>query len=329
MKNRKVYDDLIQGMDEAISIEKGELELEEHMPEGKSFPAKTYRVKSGKKVVDKGEKPKIRGLKKALRGVSDSYEGFVKAVMAFAKEGQDNVEVIKRYLKDNPEANSSDILEYMINLPGFLNEGRVYDHYYHRRKLINAILRDNIPSRTYRDFLAEKHDHLTEYEATWLVHQIGFPSEKEMDIYGMIAALTTDKKLERALLKILEEYYPRRNHFNEAEYRIQPYFDDKFIACPNPFRAGDIVTYKPSRKKYHVGVVVSNDSYKEMAKNVEKGAKLDASDASIIVDWVGEDGSFSHEHICPVHLAYSMLTPRSKWYEKIRARSYEAKKEGM
>ena len=268
----------------------------------------------------------MNALKKTLRGVSDSYDDFVKTVMASAQKSQDNAEVIKKFIEDNSDANSSDILKFVMDLPSF---ERVYDHLYHRRKLINSVLRDNIPSKTYRDFLAEEHDILTEYEAAWLVHQIRFPAEREMDIYGMIAALTTDKKLESALLKILGEYYPYRQNINVAEYRIQPYFDDKFIACPNPFQAGDIVTYKPSKKKYHVGVVATEDSFREMTENASRGALLDASDASIIVDWMGEDGEFSHDHICPVHLAYYRLTSKNKWYDRIKARSYEAKKERM
>lgn len=326
MKKRKVYDDLMQGLQEAIMIEKGELELEEHIPEGKPFPAKTYRVKGMKNTNNKGEKPKVKGLKKALRGVSDSYDDFVRTVMASAQKSPENAEAIKKFMEDNPEAKTSDILEFVIDLPGF--EG-VYDHFHHRRKLINIVLRDNVPSKTYRDYLAEKYDYLTEYEATWLIHQIGLPAEKELDLYGMIAALTTDKKLEKALLKILGEYYPYRNKLNMVEYRMQPYFDDKFIACPNPFRAGDIVTYKPSKKKYHVGVVATDDSFREMTENATKGALLDASDASIIVDWMGEDGEFSHNHICPVHLAYFRLTPKNKYYDRIKARSYAAKQERM
>lgn len=282
------------------------------------------------KDLGEGEKQKVNTLKKALCEVSDSYDDFVAGVLAFVTKNPDNADVIMKYIEDNPDANTSEIAEFMIRLPGFFNKERIiYDHFFHRRKLINSVLRDNIPSKTYRDFLAEEHDHLTEYEAAWLVHQIGFPAEREMDLYGIISALTTDKKLERALLKILGEYYPHRQNISVAEYRIQPYFDGKFIACPNPFRAGDIVTYKPSKKKYHVGVVATDDSFREMTESAAKGALLDASDASIIVDWMGEDGEFSHDHICPVHLAYYKLTSKNKWYDRIKARSYEAKKERM
>lgn len=268
----------------------------------------------------------MKELKKLLKGVSDSYEDFVTGIMAVARHDEGYVDAIKKYIKDNPMADSSDITLFVMGLPGYSKHVQlIYDHHYHRRYLINSVMRYIIPSKTYRKYLADKYPYLTEYEAAWLTHQVGLPARKEMDVYGMIAALTTDKKLEKALVKILGTYFPMRDIcIDEASYRIQPYFDDKFIACPNPFHAGDIVKYKPARKKYHIGVVTFEDSLDEMK---EKGVLMDASDASLAVDWLNEKGEFFHEHICPVHLDYYALAPGNKRYDKIKAHSYEVQKE--
>ena len=49
-------------------------------------------------------------LKALLENVSDSYYDFVRAMLQSAKEHYDRIDEIIEYIKDNPEANTSDIL---------------------------------------------------------------------------------------------------------------------------------------------------------------------------------------------------------------------------
>nr|DAL87938.1 MAG TPA: hypothetical protein [Caudoviricetes sp.] len=49
-------------------------------------------------------------LKALLENVSDSYYDFVRAMLQSAKEHYDRIDEIIAYIKDNPEANTSDIL---------------------------------------------------------------------------------------------------------------------------------------------------------------------------------------------------------------------------
>ena len=62
-------------------------------------------------------------LKKALCEVSDSYDDFVRGVLAFVTKNPDNADAIMKYIEDNPDANTSEIAEFMIRLPGFFNKG--------------------------------------------------------------------------------------------------------------------------------------------------------------------------------------------------------------
>ena len=51
-----------------------------------------------------------------LEGVSNSYQAFVHGVTAVCKANPDVVDVMKQYIKDNPEATSSDITEKLYDL---------------------------------------------------------------------------------------------------------------------------------------------------------------------------------------------------------------------
>lgn len=52
-------------------------------------------------------------LKVLLENVSDSYYDFVRAMLQSAKEHYDRIDEIIAYIKDNPEADTSDILGWV------------------------------------------------------------------------------------------------------------------------------------------------------------------------------------------------------------------------
>ena len=56
-----------------------------------------------------------------LNGVGDSYFAFVAGVVAYAKESADHLQCINKYMDDNPDALSSDILRYVMTRPDFLS----------------------------------------------------------------------------------------------------------------------------------------------------------------------------------------------------------------
>ncbi|MBQ9443428.1 MAG: hypothetical protein IJU43_03920 [Lachnospiraceae bacterium] len=63
----------------------------------------------------------MKDLEKMLKEVTGSYDDFIRTVMWFAKKDQTHAETMKEYIKNNPTANSSDILKYMIEIPEFLD----------------------------------------------------------------------------------------------------------------------------------------------------------------------------------------------------------------
>ena len=48
-----------------------------------------------------------------LNNIQDSYYGFVAAVLNYVKGNSSRYEVVKGFMDDNPEALSSDILEFI------------------------------------------------------------------------------------------------------------------------------------------------------------------------------------------------------------------------
>ena len=52
-------------------------------------------------------------LKVLLNQVEDTYYDFVVAVLQYAKKKQSRTEVVVEYIKKNPKANTSDILEFI------------------------------------------------------------------------------------------------------------------------------------------------------------------------------------------------------------------------
>ena len=63
-----------------------------------------------------------------LRGVDGYYEGFEMGVITYIKRSNDpeRQQMIEDYIRSHPEANSSDVLEYMIKETGFYE---IYPHF--------------------------------------------------------------------------------------------------------------------------------------------------------------------------------------------------------
>ena len=59
--------------------------------------------------------------RKLLKNVDRSYDGFVHAVISYVKTpgNEGKQAVIEEYIKEHPQANSSDVLQFMIEETGF------------------------------------------------------------------------------------------------------------------------------------------------------------------------------------------------------------------
>lgn len=53
-------------------------------------------------------------LRQLLLKVSDSYSDFVRGVMLDARNNPDKIDELVKYIKDNPEADSSDIVKWTM-----------------------------------------------------------------------------------------------------------------------------------------------------------------------------------------------------------------------
>ncbi|MBQ7077916.1 MAG: hypothetical protein IJM91_07275 [Lachnospiraceae bacterium] len=60
-------------------------------------------------------------LKEMLIAVSDSYFDFVIAVLDYAKQEKDNCNAMADYIFNHPDAQTSDILEYMIGRDNYFD----------------------------------------------------------------------------------------------------------------------------------------------------------------------------------------------------------------
>ena len=79
-------------------------------------------------------------------------------------------------------------------------------------------------------------------------------------------------------------------------------FENQFIPWPNPFDTGDIVRVI-SENEESIGIVnTGKDDYNELLERVREGLYVDYSDASLTVEFLCEDGSFSHDHPSPINL---------------------------
>ena len=67
----------------------------------------------------KGKKIDMEELKKLLENVSDTYSDFVRGVMGEARDCPEKLDELKEYIKENPDATSSDIGKWTgINMLG-------------------------------------------------------------------------------------------------------------------------------------------------------------------------------------------------------------------
>lgn len=62
-----------------------------------------------------------------LNNVKDSYYDFVVAVLNYVKKKQFRMENVKDYLVKNPEASTSDILEFISNQADFYEDDAAFD----------------------------------------------------------------------------------------------------------------------------------------------------------------------------------------------------------
>lgn len=78
-------------------------------------------------------------------------------------------------------------------------------------------------------------------------------------------------------------------------------FENVFFPPPNPFEAGDVVQAVEKEDRYGI-VLTSQEDWKAFLERQKNGLYCDFSDASIIVEFLTDDGGFSHGHINPVCL---------------------------
>ena len=78
-------------------------------------------------------------------------------------------------------------------------------------------------------------------------------------------------------------------------------FENLFIPWIHPFEEGDIV-YSTDYPSVYGIVDTSQDSWKDFLERVKNGLYVDYIDASLTVQFLMEDGHFSHNHISPIYL---------------------------
>ena len=64
-------------------------------------------------------------LKIKLLEVSDSYYDFVVACLTYAKKKDSRVKILSKFLDENPQATSSEVLSFIINQDDF-DEDNIY-----------------------------------------------------------------------------------------------------------------------------------------------------------------------------------------------------------
>jgi|GEM_PF-1027934 hypothetical protein len=63
----------------------------------------------------------------ALYNVDRSYPEFVEAVECYAAKKPARMELVQRFLEENPRANSSDVLEFISMQPDFMEDVALSD----------------------------------------------------------------------------------------------------------------------------------------------------------------------------------------------------------
>lgn len=64
----------------------------------------------------------MKELKMLLANVSDSYYDFVEGVVLYAKKSNQHTLLVTNYIKQNPDATSSDIIEFISDQPDFMDD---------------------------------------------------------------------------------------------------------------------------------------------------------------------------------------------------------------
>lgn len=57
-----------------------------------------------------------------LNNVADSYYGFIAAVLTYVKNKPSRLAIVSKYMDDNPEALSADILEFISDQDDFFED---------------------------------------------------------------------------------------------------------------------------------------------------------------------------------------------------------------
>jgi hypothetical protein len=78
-------------------------------------------------------------------------------------------------------------------------------------------------------------------------------------------------------------------------------FKNAFIYMPNPFERGDIVRTIVDRSA-HGFISESREAVEKFHERVRQGLYVDYIDASMTVDFIGDDGTICHSHINPAYL---------------------------
>lgn len=104
---------------------------------------------------------------------------------------------------------------------------------------------------------------------------------------------------------VLQRYWSEETAPEERD-RVEDWgaarFEDRFVLLPNPFELGDIVCMTDAPEQ--VGVVeTSQEGWRIFLERVRaKPWAEDFQDASITVEFLMENGEFSHSHILPIFL---------------------------
>jgi hypothetical protein len=61
-------------------------------------------------------------LKNILTNINDSYDDFVDAILHYAKKKTSRLEALLEFLKENPNANSSDVVKFVSDQPDFAED---------------------------------------------------------------------------------------------------------------------------------------------------------------------------------------------------------------
>lgn len=61
-------------------------------------------------------------LSELLNGIEDAYFDFVSAILRYAEKNTSRQNVLLAYLKDHPEARSSDVVKFVSDQPDFFED---------------------------------------------------------------------------------------------------------------------------------------------------------------------------------------------------------------